>query len=179
MKIIALKGNNGSGKSTVSALIASKLSEKGIDNKVLAFADPLKKILKEIQYYEFGQDYNIEDRTVKNSKRNDLEQYANIIKESFSKNPFIWEIVDQLCSFNINSHLSPDEVAIISDLRFEDEYRTLKRFAHDGDELIIIEIQNTLTPGSEYELDKINSDYVIQFNSNLEEQIDNILKEIL
>ena len=42
MKIIALKGKNGSGKSTVASMLAKKLDEKGISNKVFSFAESAK-----------------------------------------------------------------------------------------------------------------------------------------
>lgn len=174
MKIIALKGNNGSGKSTIAALIASKLSEKGIDNKVLAFADAPKRSFNKYK----GITIDWENREQKELYRKEFKKYCESIKEEFNYNLFVYQIIQELNK--LYDFFNKSNIAIVSDLRFLEEYETLMGWcSEDAEKLIVIEIQNTLTPGSEYELDKISSDYVIQFNSNLEEQIDNILKEIL
>lgn len=172
MKIIAIKGKNGSGKSTVAAMLAKKLDEKGISNKVLSFAEPLKKIVDKL-HTSGGFDW--EDRDTKNYNRNLLEECANAIKSAFSTNVFAKEIRHKL--------IRPvTDVTIISDLRFDSEHFELKDFVWgSGDKLIILEIKNKLTDNNppEYELDKIPSDYTLIFNSEIETQLDNYLNSIL
>ena len=175
MKIIALKGKNGSGKSTVAAMLSKKLDEKGISNKVLAFAEPLKKIVN----YIYDDVIDFENRKEKENNRNLLETTADAIKSSFGFNPFVVQVTDTICT----SMLKKDglDVAIISDLRFESEYMGLKEFMINPDNIIVVEIQNVLTQNnpSEYDLDLIKADFILNFDGTIENQIEELLTKIL
>lgn len=168
-----LKGKNGSGKSTVATMLSQKLTEKGISTKVLAFADPLKKIADKIT----NKEENWENREFKNENRDSLELVANAIKTSFNFNPFVQEILNQL-----DILLSYDgTVAIISDLRFESEYNGLYNYVESDRQLIVVEIKNPLTHNtpSEYDLDLIPTDKIINFDVTVEEQIDNLIEKLI
>ena len=173
MKIIALKGKNGSGKSTVAKFLSQKLEEKGISNKVLAFAEPLKKIVN----YIYDDVIEFENRKEKENNRNLLETTADAIKSSFSFNPFVYQVCRQLdyCySYDI-------EVCIISDLRFESEYDGLYNYVEADEQLIVVEIKNKLTDNNPPEYDEllIKADKILVFNSKVEEQIDALITELL
>jgi len=170
MKIIALKGKNGSGKSTVAAMLAKKLDEKDISNKVLSFAEPLKKIVN----YIYNDVIDFENRKEKESNRNLLETTADAIKSAFSTNVFAKELRHKL--------IRPiTDVTIVSDLRFDSEYFELANFVWGTeDRLIVIEIKNKLTDNNslEYDEDLIISDKFIIFDSTLEVQLDQLLIDI-
>jgi len=149
MKIIAIKGKNSSGKSTVAAMLAKKLDEKGISNKVLSFAEPLKKIATEL----YATPVDWENRMQKDLYRHNLELLADAIKFAFSFNVFAEELLINLGNFW--DYKAVEQVAIISDLRFESEYKSLLNFSQEEDELIIIEIKNKLTDNNPPEYDEL------------------------
>lgn len=172
MKIIALKGKNGSGKSTVAAMLAKKLDEKGISNKVLSFAEPLKKIVN----YMYDDVIDFENRIEKEDNRNLLETTANALHASFSFNPFVYQMYKRLDAY----YAYETEVCIISDLRFVPEYNGLYDWL-ETDNLTVVEISNVLTSNNppEYDLDLIVSNKTLNFDSTIEVQIDSLLKELL
>ena len=188
MKIIALKGKNGSGKSTVAAMLAKKLDEKGISNKVLSFAEPLKKVIQKVHSIYYKTELDLEDRGTKEDYRELLETYANAIKESFSFNPFAEELLRQIKDYNYQVTtgdiwgIKPSFV-IVSDLRFDSEHFALANSIDNDweDELIVVEIQNSLTQSNppEYDLDLIVPNKTLNFDSTIEVQIDSLLKELL
>jgi len=171
MIIIALKGKNGSGKSTVAAMLAKKLDEKGISNKVLSFAEPLKKIVN----YIYDDVIDFENRKEKESNRNLLETTADAIKSAFSTNVFAKELRHKL--------IRPiTDVTIVSDLRFDSEYFELADFVWGTeDKLIVVEIKNKLTENnpSEYDLDLIKADKTLIFDGSIETQIELLMEELL
>jgi len=175
MKIIALKGKNGSGKSTVAAMLAKKLDEKGISNKVLSFAEPLKKIVN----YIYDDVIDFENRKEKENNRNLLETTADAIKSSFGFNPFVVQVTDTIST----NMLQKDglDIAIISDLRFKSEYIGLKQYTVNSDNFIVIEINNVLTQNnpSEYDLDLIEADFILNFDGTIENQLDSLIEELL
>lgn len=172
MKIIAIKGKNGSGKSTVAAMLAKKLDEKGISNKVLSFAEPLKKIVN----YMYDDVIDFENRKEKENSRSLLELTANALHASFSFNPFVYQIYKRLDAY----YAYETEVCIISDIRFISEYNGLYDWL-ETDDLTVVEINNVLTNNnlSEYDLDLINSDKILTFDSSIETQIEQLLTSIL
>jgi hypothetical protein len=187
MKIIALKGKNGSGKSTVAAMLAKKLDEKGVSNKVLAFAEPLKKIVDKA-FFPKKSPLNWENRDEKEVGRNLLETTADAIKSSFSFNPFAKEVLNSIYNFDtelamVDIWREKQSVVIISDLRFKDELEVLGNWIEEEleDELIVVEIQNTLTQNnpSEYDLDLITANKTLIFGKDIEVQLDSLIKEIL
>jgi energy-coupling factor transporter ATP-binding protein EcfA2 len=180
MIIIALKGKNGSGKSTVARFLSQKLTEKGVTNKVLAFADPLKRIVNNLT----NGGYNWDNREIKDKGgRSLLENYADAIKDSFSFNPFFSQVYKDIQDFQLNEMWSSKEdkfVAIISDLRFKSEYEYFPALQTLG-KVVVVEIDNPLTRNnpSEYDLDAIPSNKTLVFNSKVEEQIDALITELL
>lgn len=180
MKIIALKGKNGSGKSTVAAMLAKKLDEKGISNKVLSFAEPLKKIVN----YMYDDVIDFENRIEKEDNRNLLETTADAIKASFSTNIFATEVLNKIKVFEAaKKDLWEENVTIISDLRFASEHFALANSIDNDweDELIVVEIQNSLTQNNppEYDLDLIVPNKTLNFDSTIEVQIDVLIEELL
>lgn len=175
MKIIALKGKNGSGKSTVAAMLAKKLDEKGISNKVLSFAEPLKKIVDKA-FFPKKSPLNWENRDEKEVGRNLLETTADAIKENFNFNPFVQQLLNLL-----DLYYDTTSVIIISDLRFESELSGLQNWLSSGDDLEILEITNVLTNSNpiEYDENLIFSNEIIIFDSTLEKQINTFLESIL
>jgi len=184
MKIIALKGKNGSGKSTVAAMLAKKLDEKDISNKVLSFAEPLKKIVN----YIYDDVIDFENRKEKENNRNLLEITADAIKSSFSFNPFAKEVLNSIYNFDTELAMvdilrEKQSVVIISDLRFKDELEGLGNWIEEEleDELIVVEITNPLTDNNPSEYDEllIKSDKTLIFGKDIEDQLDSLLVEIL
>lgn len=181
MIIIALKGKNGSGKSTVAAMLAKKLDEKRISNKVLSFAEPLKSIANKMIYHGEGSNPQWEDREFKDKNRNSLEWIANAIKESFDFNPFVFQVLSDLSAFLVEKE-EDTSVAIVSDLRFLEEYEGLSNWCStQTDKLIVIEVTNPLTHNNpdEYQLKDIPHDYTIEFNAYIEQQIEVLIETIL
>ena len=172
MKIIALKGKNGSGKSTVAAMLAKKLDEKGVSNKVLSFAEPLKKIVN----YMYDDVIDFENRIEKEDNRNLLETTADAIKSSFTFNPFVYQMCRRLEAY----YDYETEVCIISDLRFESEYDGLYSWL-ETDDLTIVEISNVLTNNNPEEYDEllIKADKILTFNSTIETQAELLIEELL
>jgi len=188
MKIIALKGKNGSGKSTVAAMLAKKLDEKGISNKVLSFAEPLKKIFNKMSTQATGLEFDFENRGIKTEFRKDLEHIADAIKSAFSTNVFAEELVKQIKDYDFQVSTgdiweTKPSFVIVSDLRFDSEHFALANCIDNDweDELVIVEIQNTLTQNnpSEYDLDLIPTNKTLNFDSNIEVQISALIEELL
>jgi dephospho-CoA kinase len=184
MKIIALKGKNGSGKSTVAVMLAKKLDEKSISNKVLSFAEPLKKIVN----YIYDDVIDFENRKEKENNRNLLETTADAIKSSFSFNPFAKEVLNSIYNFDTELAMvdilrEKQSVVIISDLRFKDELEVLGNWIEEEleDEVIVVEITNPLTDNnpSEYDLDLIKANKTLIFGKDIEVQLDSLIKEVL
>lgn len=175
MIIIALKGKNGSGKSTVAGLLSEKLNKQGINNKVLSFAEPLKKIVDNL-FTDFKQGFDWENRVSKENARSLLEETADAIKSAFSFNPFILQLEQHLL-YTIPA------INIVTDLRFVQEYESLAERIDifENDKLFVVEITNPLTDSNpdEYQLNLISSDYTIEFNNTLNEQLDELLTKIL
>jgi energy-coupling factor transporter ATP-binding protein EcfA2 len=173
MKIIALKGKNGSGKSTVAAMLAKKLDEKGVSNKVLSFAEPLKTFMDlttkaKREFWEI--------RKFKEDNRKVIEDFASAIKESFSFNPFSYQVCIDLDS----CYAKEIQVVIISDLRFQSEYDGLYNWLETED-LTVIEITNPLTQNNPPEYDEllIKANKTLIFGKDIEIQLDSLIKEIL
>lgn len=188
MKIIALKGKNGSGKSTVSQILSKKLTEMGISNKVLSFAEPLKKIANKVNNYSMDKNPDWDYRPFKEQHRYTLEHLANAIKSSFSFNPFAREVLNSIYDFDaelaiVDIWREKPSFVIVSDLRFKDELEALGNWIEEEteDELIVVEISNPLTDNNppEYDLDLIVSNKTLNFDSTIEKQIDKLLTEIL
>jgi hypothetical protein len=182
--IIALKGKNGSGKSTVAVMLAKKLDEKGISNKVLSFAEPLKKIVN----YIYDDVIDFENRKEKENNRNLLETTADAIKSSFSFNPFAEELVKKIKDYDFQVSTgdiweTKPSFVIVSDLRFDSEHFALANCIDNDweDELIVVEIQNILTQNnpSEYDLDLIKANKTLIFGKDIEAELDSLIKEIL
>jgi hypothetical protein len=157
-------------------MLSQKLTEKGISNKVLSFAEPLKKITEKIK----GGTLDWENRQVKENNRSTLHNLANAIKDFFSFNPFSSELLGKIAT---ESLINNTKVTVISDLRFEDEYCSLWNWFSEEpkDELIVIEITNPLTDNNppEYDLEAIPSNKIINFDSSLENQINQLIQELL
>jgi len=182
--IIALKGKNGSGKSTVAVMLAKKLDEKGISNKVLSFAEPLKKIVN----YIYDDVIDFENRKEKENNRNLLETTADAIKSSFSFNPFAEELVKKIKDYDFQVSTgdiweTKPSFVIVSDLRFDSEHFALANCIDNDceDELIVVEITNPLTDNnpSEYDLDLIKANKTLIFGKDIEVQLDSLIKEVL
>jgi energy-coupling factor transporter ATP-binding protein EcfA2 len=187
MKIIALKGKNGSGKSTVAAMLAKKLDEKGISNKVLSFAEPLKKIVDKA-FFPKKSPLNWENRDEKEVGRNLLETTADAIKSAFSTNVFAEELVKKIKDYDFQVSTgdiweTKPSFVIVSDLRFDSEHFALANCIDNDceDELIVVEITNPLTDNnlSEYDLDLIKANKTLIFGKDIEVQLDSLIKEIL
>ena len=188
MIIIALKGKNGSGKSTVAAMLAKKLDEKGVSNKVLSFAEPLKKIANEINNYGMQESPDWDYRPFKEQHRHTLEHLANAIKYAFSTNVFAEELVKQIKDYDFQVSTgdiweTKPSFVIVSDLRFDSEHFALANCIDNDweDELIVVEITNPLTDNnpSEYDLDLIKANKTLIFGKDIESQIDELLTNIL
>jgi energy-coupling factor transporter ATP-binding protein EcfA2 len=184
MKIIALKGKNGSGKSTVAAMLAKKLDEKGVSNKVLSFAEPLKKIVN----YIYDDVIDFENRKEKENNRNLLETTADAIKSAFSTNVFAQELVKQIKDYDFQVSTgdiweTKPSFVIVSDLRFDSEHFALANYTDNDceDELIVVEITNPLTDNnpSEYDEELIKANKTLIFGKDIEVQLDSLIKEIL
>lgn len=187
MKIIALKGKNGSGKSTVAAMLAKKLDERGISNKVLSFAEPLKKILNKLENFDTPL-IDFENRQEKDKFRYKLEDLANAVKSSFSFNPFARQVLNNIYDFDtelaiVDIWREKQSVVIISDLRFKDELEALGNWVEEEteDEVIVVEILNKLTQNNpdEYDEKLLIPDKFIIFDSTLEAQLEQLLIDIL
>jgi adenylate kinase family enzyme len=188
MIIIALKGKNGSGKSTVAAMLAKKLDEKGISNKVLSFAEPLKRIASKTIKNIFKEEVDWEDRVSKDLYRDKLEELADIIKESFSTNVFAEELVKKIKDYDFQVSTgdiweTKPSFVIVSDLRFDSEHFALANYIDNDceDELIVVEITNPLTDNNppEYDEELIKADKTLIFGKDIEVQLDSLIKEIL
>lgn len=163
MKILALKGNNGIGKDTVAKLIAKKL-----DNvEILSFAEPLKRIFNSL-YGEVDWD----DRQTKEIQRPKLEKLANAIKAGLGEYIF----TSRLDSILHDCYLE-NKFPIITDLRFQEEYKYLVKYCLKDDELFIAEI-NDGNASNQYDLKSIPSDFVINTTKDLDWQIEELMSKI-
>jgi len=135
MKIIAFTGTKGSGKDTAANYIHKKIKESGREITSFAFADGLKIIVHNT--------FNISMEDAEILKRDPIfklgeftlrEVYQRLgeeIKSEFNKN--IW--IDQLLN---KIEESTSNIITITDLRYLNEEKELRRFCEDNNHTLII-----------------------------------------
>ena len=184
--IIALSGKFRSGKDTVAQMISLKLISKNIVTRRVAFADSLKEIVEIItgekrsivngKYFS----YPVYDFTEK-QKNNFLDGWGltlgtmlqklgtDVLRDGFNKQIWI------NCVINKIKDLPPEEIVIITDVRFKNELEMLKRkgcvcIRIEGDPIKAAE-ESTRNKQhqSETDLDDMVFDYHIVNDGSLED----------
>lgn len=178
---IAIAGKANSGKDSIAHLISeefSKISGDVLTKKHLAFADPIKQIIKlmfpqvpdEWLYGKSSLRSNFIPGAFNNGDPLTVRQCLIDIGQFYKKyNPNIW--VD-----NINHRLLQEiqygtDLVVISDLRFKSEFNFLKKSGFKTIKLFRNESLNINHP-SETEQDEINIsdfDFVIHNNGSLDD----------
>lgn len=175
--VIVLSGDEGCGKTTAANHIPWTT---GLPVRQHSFAEPLKatcvQVIKDIYNVDADIDW-FEDQEVKNellgdpikikgqdaSPRDVMKWLANNIMRPVLPNVFAQYVVQNIIESECNIH-------VISDLRFMDEWNTLKYFKHDKYELKLISIRivrNGSTSSSSYDLNRIPIHHLIQNNGTL------------
>lgn len=128
--IIALTGSKGSGKDTVANFIAELYSHKTRCRKI-AFADPIKKEIQHIfdldptnekQYDLFKRTrvvYDLPGYLTHGTSGRHVVREIGMLMRRYNVNQFV-DYVDHMIDSN------PDDLWIVTDLRFDNEYMFLK-----------------------------------------------------
>ena len=131
-KVIALTGPKGSGKDTVAAVIKEQYGDR-FDVRTIAFADPIKQ---KIQHLFDLDPTNVDQYDL--FKRSDVKyQLPGYLEHSVPGRHVVREIgmlmreynVDQFTRYVVNQFVSetkPNTIWIVTDLRFDNEYITLR-----------------------------------------------------
>jgi hypothetical protein len=117
MSIIGICGNARSGKDTMADLIIEVLSDIGVKSAKTAFANELKKECRDFVMNAIGIDTFTEKTEEKNIIRPLLVTWGSEIRRKL--NPDVW--VEK-----VEKSLVPNQVTIISDVRFQNEFNWLR-----------------------------------------------------
>jgi dephospho-CoA kinase len=190
MTIIGLTGLKGSGKSTVANYITNNYNFSEY-----ALADPIKKIamifgFSEKDVYGSQEDKNKINDNLGLCARDFLQKFGTeICRNSLKKNipnfnlgdsGIIWiKLMEDFINKNINKDI------VISDVRFIDEMKSIKKYPNSIIIKIIRPIQNSdnkkdkfLLHSSESSINEINADFTIMNNGDINDlykKINNIL----
>ena len=174
-RIIALCGRKRTGKDTVANYLC-----KEYDYKNVKFAEPLKTAVQAMFGFTYDQIENNKECVDKFwgvSPRNALKFFGcDIMQIEIQK-----LLPDVGRSFFVKSLLSkyPNDMIVISDMRFLHEYNAIKEIENT---LVIKIIRNSVDDGdthiSETELDMIEGDFTINNNGDLD-ALEKQIKEIL
>jgi ABC-type dipeptide/oligopeptide/nickel transport system ATPase component len=114
MKIIALIGLNGSGKTTTAKRIAELIEQQGDTAIIESFATPLKNIASKFCGFE--------ERNKNSGQRDILESLAKTMKDELGQELFAYAMLDRL------EHGTFASFCIIDDLRYAEELDLLTDF---------------------------------------------------
>ena len=111
-EIIAITGNNHSGKTTTAAKIAKSLSKRGHTFVVRSFATPLKVLAS--KYFDYDEENKLAQRDI-------LERFSFDLKTMFGQGLFAYTLLDECEDLKV-------DYIIIDDLRYEEEFELLVEF---------------------------------------------------
>ena len=128
LKIIALTGPKGSGKDTVGQLIKEMYPQ--YNPKTIAFADPIKKVVNHIFNLDNSNNYTYDRLKRATLKLADEECFYTIegrrlvreigmLMRSYDEKQFTDYVVGEI-------RYEPSNLWVVTDLRFDNEYTTLK-----------------------------------------------------
>jgi hypothetical protein len=150
--IIAIAGNARCGKDTLGKNISDLLNEYGINSSTYSFADELKKETDKFLVETLGISAYTNNDEEKLIIRPFLVFWGTEIRRKI--NPSIW--VDK-----VFERIKPNEVAIITDLRFENEFNFVR--SNNGSLIYLSRIDvngNQIQPANDYE--KLNNEFLSQ-----------------
>jgi uridine kinase len=150
--IIAIAGNARCGKDTLGKNISNLLNEYGVNSSTYSFADELKRETDKFLIETLGISAYTDNDEEKLIIRPFLVFWGTEIRRKI--NPSIW--VDK-----VFERIKPNEVAIITDLRFENEFDFIK--SNDGLSIYLSRIDsngNQIAPANDYE--KTNNEFLSQ-----------------
>lgn len=118
---IAVCGFKGSGKDTVCRLIKSELESLGFKSRIVAFADPIKDVVKTAFHLSSDDEYDrfkrgtvtVDVFGTKVTGRHILRTIGMTMR-GYDENQFVRRVDDFIYN-------NPNEIVIISDLRFDNE----------------------------------------------------------
>lgn len=135
LKVIALTGPKGSGKDTVGQLIKQYFLAPRWRAHTIAFADPIKEVVKDLFKFETTKEYDDFKRTavyfsLPKSITRDMQQYQvegrHLVREigmlmrRYDDKQFINYVVKEI-------EYCPNDVWVVTDLRFDNEWLALKQ----------------------------------------------------
>jgi hypothetical protein len=170
--IIAIAGNARCGKDTLGKNFSYLLKEYGIKSSLYSFADELKRETDDFLKQTLGISSYTDDDNEKAIIRPFLVFWGTEIRRKL--NPTIW--VDKVLE-----RIKEDEVAIITDLRFENELEFVK--SHNGSIIYLSRVNedgSQVPPANSYE-ESNNNIIAAQADSNftwLSSDDDKLLKSL-
>lgn len=191
-KVIALTGPKGSGKDTVGELIKKYFNTSPMFRaQTIAFADPIKTVVRDLFVFETNREYDDFKRTTVNFSlpkqvTRDMQLYQvegrHLVREigmlmrRYDEKQFTNYVVGQI-------NLEPNCVWIVTDMRFDNEWLVLKQMG--------AKIINIKRPNYEYDghiTERGFSDSLVDYHlmndgdlsylkTRVESVMDNIMKE--
>lgn len=132
--IVALTGPKGSGKDTVGLLIKEMYPH--LKPETIAFADPIKNVLRHIFQLNDNDEYdrlkrsdlsfsstfkNTDTQTVwKNISARHVVREIGMLMRSYDEKQFTEYVINEI-------HSDPSKLWVVTDLRFDNEYISLKK----------------------------------------------------
>lgn len=135
LKVIALTGPKGSGKDTVGELIKQYFNTSPVFKAhTIAFADPIKTVVKDLFVFETTKEYDDFKRTTCNFSlpkqlTRDMQLYQvegrHLVREigmlmrKYDEKQFTNYVIGEI-------RYQPNDVWVVTDLRFDNEYLAMK-----------------------------------------------------
>jgi len=135
LKVIALTGPKGSGKDTVGALIKQYFNTAPVfKTHTIAFADPIKTVVRDLFVFETMQEYDDFKRTtvefcLPKQVTRDMQQYRvegrhlvrgiGMLMRKYDEKQFTNYVIGEI-------RYQPNDVWVVTDLRFDNEYLAMK-----------------------------------------------------
>ena len=192
LKVIALTGPKGSGKDTVGELIKKYFNTSPLFKAhTIAFADPIKTVIKDLFVFESNKEYDDLKRTTVNfslpkQTTRDMQLYEvegrHLVREigmlmrKYDEKQFTNYVVNEI-------RYQPNDVWVVTDMRFDNEWLAMKQL---GAKTINIKRPNYHYDGHitergfneslvDYQL--LNDGDLPYLKTRVESVMDNIMKE--
>lgn len=176
MILLGLIGKKRAGKDCLANYVKNKYKNKDIE--ILAFAKPIKDMCKNLfcltenQLYgdekeDIDERYNLSTRTI--MQRLGTELFRDNFSKIFPELNWGKDIWVKVMENKLNEYVNTNKIVIISDVRFLNETKLIKKYNGKLIKIIRKELKMNDTHISENEINNFKPDIIINNDSNVKE----------